>query len=394
VLHELKRQKVRKFQRQSRAPETADSYGHASRLFALRMMLEAPGGTTIADMVDSLHVSRVTVWRYLKAIQNAGFRIKTEEPQGAPKRWRVERASVEERRPLEPIQFSRLAMVSLFLVEQALDWLRGTRFVKDLDGIFRQFKMALAKTDVRHLDRKFYDVGEGVLLYDRRYLRPQHVDDLVVALLYERRLKVRHATVDSGKKAFIVEPLTLFIYKKGLYLACIKKTRDAKGKLAEGGDIRRYRLDGFRSIEQHSTESFEYPTRYRPEQLFEGSWGVFEVKDKPIHTVRIHFFGWGVVRNVKSRYRHKTQAFKTLGRSAVEMTLRVAITDDLVTWIVGWGGSATVVHPPELAAKVRGVAAAILKRYPAPPAPSEGDRSASAGGSAREGTAGPQITGQ
>ena len=49
--------------------------------------------------------------------------------------------------------------------------------------------------------------------------RIEDVNDIVTALLREERLRVTHEGVSGGRKTFVLEPYTLLVYKKGLYLA-------------------------------------------------------------------------------------------------------------------------------------------------------------------------------
>jgi predicted DNA-binding transcriptional regulator YafY len=47
----------------------------------------------------------------------------------------------------------------------------------------------------------------------------------------------------------------------------------------------------------------------------------------------------------------------------VEMKLRLGSLLEIERWILGWGGTATVLQPPELVEAVRASATAILARY-------------------------------
>ncbi|MGZ3429629.1 MAG: WYL domain-containing protein, partial [Polyangia bacterium] len=57
--------------------------------------------------------------------------------------------------------------------------------------------------------------------------RLEDVNDITTALLREERLRVRHDSVDNGKPSFVIEPYTLLIYKKGVYLVAKSQRHDA-----------------------------------------------------------------------------------------------------------------------------------------------------------------------
>jgi predicted DNA-binding transcriptional regulator YafY len=325
-------------------------YSPSIRLIQVRSMVEAPGGTTIDAIRKRIGVTRMTVYRLLRALEASGLTIKEQ------KIGKTKRLSVEGSARKETIRLSRQQMISLFLVRQVLGWLRGTVFMEALDDVFAQLEATLRHADVvagRNLDRKLYDRNEGALLYDRRVLRSEHVDALLDGLLHEQRLRVRHLAVQKGELAFEVEPLTLFVYKKGLYLACYSLRDKAQ---------RRYALDRFRSIEWIKGARFDYPAAYKPEQLFLHAFGIFTADGKKPETVRIRFSP-RLRGDVGRRHWHKSQRFEELASGAVVMTLKVALTEDLITWIVTWGDLAEVLEPPELRAKVESAFERALDRY-------------------------------
>ena len=115
---------------------------------------------------------------------------------------------------------------------------------------------------MRNLDRKVFDVNEARHLYEGRI---EDVNDIITALLREDRLRVTHEGVSGGRKTFVLEPYTLLVYKKGLYLA---------GFSHQHQEIRTFALDGFREVEWLKGDRFDYPADYRPEQLTEGAFGL------------------------------------------------------------------------------------------------------------------------
>ncbi len=96
--------------------------------------------------------------------------------------------------------------------------------------------------------------------------------------------------------------------------------------------MRTFSLDGFREIERGKRDHFEYPKDYQPSQLVEGSFGLFEAK---------------VGRFVRRRLWHPTQKITKTDRG-VELTVQVAGTTKLKTWILGWGDQVEVLEPESL----------------------------------------------
>ena len=140
----------------------------------------------------------------------------------------------------QSITLTTSQMVALFLSRRVFDFLAGTGFKEDLDDVFEKLEATLKRKDfaaVRNLDRKVFDVNEARHLYEGRI---EDVNDIMTALLREERLRVTHEGVSGGRKTFVLEPYTLLVYKKGLYLA---------GFSHQHREIRTFALDGFREVE-------------------------------------------------------------------------------------------------------------------------------------------------
>jgi predicted DNA-binding transcriptional regulator YafY len=297
-------------------------------LHALRAMLDGPEGVSIYDVAERLDVAPRTALRLIQALLRAGEPL-YEEMSGKRKVWRLMPTA---RR--QSITLTTAQMVALFLSRRVFDFLAGTGFKEDLDDVFAKLEATLRRTDaaaVRNLDRKVFDVNEARHLYEGRI---EDVNDIMTALLREERLRVVH-----GKATFVIEPYTLLVYKKGLYLA---------GKSeGHGGEIRTFALDGFREVEWLRGQKFEYPVDYRPEQITEGAFGL--IRGKEATRVRIRFDA-KVARYVQRRMWHPTQRFRKLprGDGGIEMTMDVRGTVEVVSWVLGFGGTARVLEPTAL----------------------------------------------
>ena len=317
-------------------------YALASRLHELKAALAATGGLSLYEIAERFDVSVRTALRYVQALRNAGEPL-DEHLDGKRKVWRLHPAA---RR--ETITLSTTQMVSLFLSRRVFDFLAGTGFKEDLDDVFKKLEVTLRKRDydTRNLDRKIFDVNEAPHLYVDRI---EHVDDIVTALLREERLRVTHGSIRNDRQAFVLEPYTLVVYKKGLYLAGYSHRHES---------VRTFSLDGFREIERLKKDCFEYPSDYHPSQLVEGAFGM--IGGAPTR-VRL-LFDAKVGRFVQRRLWHPTQEIRKTDRG-VEMVMEVAGTTELKTWILGWGDTVQVLEPSSLRDEVIGEVERTLAKY-------------------------------
>jgi predicted DNA-binding transcriptional regulator YafY len=310
-------------------------YAPAARLHQLRTLLDGAEGVSIYDVAERFGVNPRTALRYLQALGRAGEPL-YEELVGRRKVWRLMPTA---RR--QSITLTTAQIVALFLSRRVFDFLAGTGFQEDLDDVFAKLEATLRRRDsaaVRHLDRKVFDVNEARHLYEGRL---EDVNDIMTALLREERLRVTHEGVSGGRKTFVLEPYTLLVYKKGLYLSGRSQ--------GHGGEIRTFALDGFREVTWLRGDGFEYPEAYRPEQITEGAFGL--IRGKETTRVRIRF-DEKVARYVQRRMWHPTQSFKKLAGGGVEMTMEARGTVEVVSWVLGFGDKARVLEPASLRADV------------------------------------------
>jgi proteasome accessory factor B len=309
----------------------------------VRAALDGAEPLSIYDIADRFSVNPRTALRYLQALQRAGEPL-YEETVGKRKLWRL---STTARR--QSITLTTAQMVALFLSRRVFDFLAGTGFKEDLDDVFRKLEATLKRKDfaaVRNLDRKVFDVNEARHLYEGRI---EDVNDIITALLREDRLRVTHEGVSGGRKTFTLDPYTLLVYKKGLYLA---------GFSHHHGEIRTFALDGFREVEWLRGDRFEYPTDYRPQQLTEGAFGL--IRGEPAR-VRI-LFAERVGRYVRRRQWHPTQQFRLEG-DRCEMTMDTHGTTEIVSWVLGFGDQAEVMEPVDLRKAVASELRRACERY-------------------------------
>lgn len=324
-------------------PKNVTEYEPARRLHELKMLLNRSGGLTVYDIAERLKTSVRTAIRYLRALERAGEPLH-EELDGRRKLWRLKPNARH-----ESITLTMSQMVALFLSRRVFDFLAGTGFKEDLDDVFAKLEATLKRRDflaVRNLDRKIFDVNEAPHIYAERL---EDVNDITTALIREERLRVRHVSVGDGKKPFVIEPYTLLIYKKGLYLVSKSFHHDA---------IRTFALDGFRSVEWLRGERFTYPDDYDPSRMYEGAFGIIP---GPRQRVRIRF-DQSVARVVRRRRWHPTQRIRSVD-GGIELTMQVAGITEVRSWVLGFGDKAVVLEPTELRHEIAGELRCAVARY-------------------------------
>jgi proteasome accessory factor B len=321
----------------------ADRYSPAVRFTEVRALLNSTGGATVYEIAERLGVSTRTAIRYLRAMERSGEKL-YDELDGARKVWRLMPSSRQ-----ASLQLTTSQMISLYLSRQVFDFLDGTGFKEDLDDIFRQLGAALKRKDfvaAQNLDKKLFDVNEAPYRYEGRI---EHVDAIITGLIKEERISALHGSVLRGKKRFLIDPYTLLVYKKGLYLAGFSHQHKA---------LRTFALAGFRDIRWKKGDPFPYPEDYSPTQLVEGSFGLF---GGPSNEVEI-FFDQKVARYVRRRQWSPSQQIERV-EGGLLLRMRVRGTVELVSWVLAFGDKAEVRKPEALRAAVAAELTRAMQRY-------------------------------
>jgi proteasome accessory factor B len=306
-------------------------------------MLNSATGVTVYDIAYRFDVSVRTAIRYLRALEIAGDPLYAETVD-KKRVWRLEPSARH-----ETITLTAAQMVALFLSGRVFDFLAGTGFKEDLDDVFKRVRTTLARKDflaVRNIERKIFDVNEAPHIYSGRL---EDVNDITTALLREHRLRVRHDSVAKGKKRFVVEPYTLLVYKKGLYLVAYSHHHKAR---------RTFALDGFRSVTWLRDDRFEYPADYDPATVAGGAFGL--IAGTPTR-VRV-FFDEKVARFVRRRQWHPTQKISSVP-GGIELTMDVAGTAEVPSWVLGFGDKAELLEPSSLREQLAAQLSVAAKRY-------------------------------
>ena len=147
----------------------------------------------------------------------------------------------------------------------------------------------------------------------------------------------------------MLEPYTLLVYKKGLYLAGYSDRHKA---------VRLFSLDGLRNVDWQRGKKFEYPADFDPAKLTEGAFGLIGGERTK---VRI-FFDDKVARFVRRRLWHPTQRIKTVD-GGIELTMEVAGTVEVLNWVLSYGDKAKVLEPESLRAQTSAEHEHALARY-------------------------------
>ena len=106
-------------------------------------------------------------------------------------------------------------------------------------------------------------------------------------------------------------------------------------------------------------KTFERPQNFSLEKTLRDSFGVRSGKET--YDIAIQFSSYAADYIREKRW-HPSQRLRELRDGKLELRVRLSNLSEIERWILGWGGHAVVLAPPELAASVRRAAEAILQQ--------------------------------
>ena len=123
-------------------------------------------------------------------------------------------------------------------------------------------------------------------------------------------------------------------------------------------DIRTFVPSRVRSIEP-TGKTFPRPQKFSVEKILRDSFGVHSGQGEFAVVIRFDAYAADYIR--EKRW-HPSQELRELKDGGVELRLKLSSLGEIQRWVLGWGGSAVVLRPPELVESVQRAARQIIER--------------------------------
>ena len=326
-----------------------------ARIYAVLDILEgAPQGLTVTEIWSRLQdrgheTVKRTVYRDLEALNQAGFpTFPTEDPDTdkLAQRWRLERIA----RISPQLVLTSRELMALYLARGMLIPLKDTPFYRDLVSVFTKLDEKLSTKARKHFELLSSEIhfepgprwGLGV--------DPDILDTVHAACSEGQLLTFIYASVNSQtRRERRIGPHYLYFAKGSIYLV---------GEDLEDGTVKVFGVP--RIGEARMLDDVYEGERTDPAKFFGDTLGVWRA-GAPVE-VRM-LFSKVMAPYVKERSWHHSQRVVSREDGTAEMTLEVAVTPELVQWVLGFGADAIVVGPSELIDSVLKEVDGMAARY-------------------------------
>jgi predicted DNA-binding transcriptional regulator YafY len=314
----------------------------------LRTLEASREGVTLQGLADGLPAEfsrhHRTIRRDLEALEAAGFPLLTEKLDG-----RVVWKLMEGFRRVPALAFSPTELMALTFSRGLLRPLEGTQLQAALDSALSKAATALpaaAHGYLKQLDGLFA-IGLGPHVSYRTHR--ETIDKLTEAITKRRTVQLRYFSASKNQTTRReVDPYRLWYANGALYLVAYCHLRES---------VRLFAVERIKSCTL-TPHAFQLPLGFDLEAYVGDALRV--MRGKPV-TVEL-LFDKTTTAWVQDRTWHPSQTAERQKDGRLRMTLKVAATPELVSWVLGFGGGVTIVRPGELREAVRTAAERILNK--------------------------------
>ena len=244
------------------------------------------------------------------------------------------------------LQITEGELFALLVAEKALQQYRGTTFEKPLLSAFKKMEQSLP--DTISLNLADWDQSISFRMSVEPVLNLESFDRLAKATAAHRQIEIGYRkpasqTVETRR----IDPYHLANINGEWFLFAFDHLRQ---------DLRTFVPSRVQSV-QFTGVTFPRPPKFSVEKILRDSFGVHSGRGEFKVVLR---FDAPAADYIREKRWHPSQQLHEQKDGSVQMRLQLSSLGEIQRWILGWGGSATVIEPPELIQAVRQAAQRIL----------------------------------
>jgi len=318
------------------------------RLLILQALsLHGSEGRTVRQLADETAVNEKTIRRDLGLLKSLDCGLEEIVGKQNLKIWRIPAPLAG----LSALKFNYLEAVALFLAHRLLDPLAGTELWNESRSAIRKIRLHLDAGALKLIDRiahGFHFTTGGQASYTAQ---AQNIDDLQLAVEDRKVVFMSYQSQRATEPVtYEINPLGLVYHHRALYLIAF---------VPESSRIKHYKINRVSTVDVQ-TLRFQPPAGFNLADHLKGSFGIYLDDGETAQTVRLCFTR-DAARYVQEHRWHETQTFDTQPDGSLLVTFVLSDLTEITTWILSFGGKATVLEPLKLKGSVLTAARAIVE---------------------------------
>jgi predicted DNA-binding transcriptional regulator YafY len=302
----------------------------------LRTLAGGRQGESVNALAKLCGVTPRTIWRDVAALQEAGFPLIDDKPDGRT-RWKLLDNGLK---GLNDSGLTVSELASLYFSRALVECLVGTPFQDEAKSAMDKVAAAIPTQMRKFLDRlpTVLNVKSTPLKKRDESRYRKHIAALLTSVLERRQVKMQYFSASSNRtKQYEVDPYRLAYAQGGMYLLA---------HVAKYHQVRTFAVERIKSVALTET-TFTAPEIATTEP-FPNSLGV---NSGTPERIQIDFAPEAAV-HVRERTWHASQQIKERPNGSLQLSLNVCNDWALRSWIMSFGPLAKVVSPSTLAESI------------------------------------------
>jgi len=309
----------------------------------IETLISSCGGKSAAELADEIDCHPRTVYRDLDALQAAGFPLYTERSDGKSL-WSI----LDALKHHIPIPFSFPELMALYFSRDLVKALQNTVFSDSLESLFQKIKSTIPPESSKFLKT----VQQTLHVSSRQHKEYGRFKDIINSIsdaaLKGKTVEMIYFTMGRRRESKRrVDPYRILFFNGTFYIIGYCHLRK---------DIRTFALDRVRML-RVTEENFRVPDDFSLENYMGAAFGVVQGTAEEIK-IR---FAPEIAGYIKEKLWHESQEIRPQKDGSIIFAAQVAVTEELVSWVLSWGARAEVLAPQALQDAVHAEALAMLK---------------------------------
>ncbi|WP_339684276.1 helix-turn-helix transcriptional regulator [Gimesia maris] len=304
--------------------------GRIPRLLRLIALLQSGRVYNSAQLASECEVSRRTVFRDLKTLQESGiYVLYDDEKQGYQLPWRTIV-------PFKDLTFEEV--LALFVLSQDLD---KTIVGLPLDGIAHTASAKILSSLPDALREQVIEAAQSISIWltpcNPSLRNELHYKTILKAVTSKQNVRIQYVCPNEQKTAStMLSPYHMLYSNRQWYVV---------GRSSVDRGIKVFPIQKMIKSELLD-EKFKKPSRFKLDRYLDHSWDPVRQSSRTV-SVKIRFESQAA-QTVSQIIWDKSQEIRKLKGGAIEFRARVGDLEQMTDWLLSFGNQAEVISPPSL----------------------------------------------
>ena len=324
----------------------AADYSRIHRLLKILTLIQGSKGWTPKNLAHECKTAERTIYRDLKMLSAAGIPYFYDDD---AKCYGVQRDFF-----MPPVQLTLDESLSLAALAEHVGSREQVAFTQAAARAISKIRGQLPAPIRRELEQIEDHVAIKLAATHPPEASADVYEKVRSALLRKLALRCEYESLSSGSKkngqAFILKPYTLFFNQRAWYVA---------GHHSRHDDVRCLKLNRFSRIEP-TDHPYSIPKSYSLNKHLGNAWRMIRGEN----TFKVELcFDPEFAETIADTHWHPTQEVIWNDDQSITFRCKVDGLDEIVWWVLSMGPHCMVKKPAELAARVKGLAVAMVQQY-------------------------------